>query len=272
MIRILTLNIWQEQGEHQRRLELLGRCLKALAPDVICLQEVRDAPGRVPNQAATLARGLGEPWQHTYERGETWGGGEEGLAILSRFPIVERDFRPLPRGDRDCRRICLGARLQTPEGMDWFFTTHLAFRLDDGLTRERQVVAVDSFVKEHHQQGAAASVLTGDFNSCPDSDELRFLRGLTTLEGRRTYYQDAFALCNPTSPGHTWCRENPYTLQLDWLEPDRRLDYIFVTPMSRKGAGRIHGARIVCTEPANDGLRCSDHYGVLAEVSLGDRA
>jgi endonuclease/exonuclease/phosphatase family metal-dependent hydrolase len=271
MIRIVTLNIWQEQGEWERRLPLIARTLKSLAPDVVCLQEVREVPGRVPNQAETLARELGG-WEHAYERAETWGGGDEGLAVLSRFPVVARDHQPLPRGERDCRRVCLGAAIQTPEGTAWVFTTHLAFRLDDGLTRERQVVAVDEFVKAHRQGSQTAAVLAGDFNACPDADEIRYLRGLTTLEGRRTYYQDSFALSNPGVPGHTWCRANPNTLALEWLEPDRRLDYVFVTPMTRRGVGRVHGARVVCSEAEPDGLRCTDHYGVMAEVTIGEPA
>jgi len=266
MIRLLTLNIWQEQGRWEERLALIARRFAELDPDVICLQEVRQVEGRIPNQAATLAAQLG--LQHTYETAQPWGGGDEGLAILSRYPIAEREVCELPTSPRDCRRICLGAALETPEGRVWVFTTHLAFRLEDGLTRERQVVAIDRFVQERHARGDRASLLAGDFNAGPDSDEMRYLRGLTTLDGRRTYYQDAFAVCNPGAAGHTWCRENPYTLQLDWLEPDRRLDYIYVTPMNRKGTGRILSCRIVCSECDESGLRCTDHYGVMAEVKV----
>ncbi|MFZ5786920.1 MAG: endonuclease/exonuclease/phosphatase family protein [Acidobacteriota bacterium] len=266
MIRIVTLNLWQEQGPWQERIALTALRLAALRPDVVCLQEVRQVEGKIPNQAATLAEALG--FHHAYETGQPWGGGDEGLAIVSRFPIREHELIALPTTPRESRRICLGAALETGDGVAWVFTTHLAFRLTDGVLREQQVVAVDAFVQERHARGALASILTGDFNAGADADEIRFLRGLTTLEGRRTYYQDAFALCNPGATGHTWCRDNPYTLALEWLEPDRRLDYIFVTPMNRKGAGRIHECRLVCTEPDARGIRCSDHYGVLAEVTL----
>jgi endonuclease/exonuclease/phosphatase family metal-dependent hydrolase len=269
MIRIITLNIWQEQGPWERRLELLRERLAGLQPDLVCLQEVRQVAGRIPNQAEALAKSL--DMHFTYETAQPWGGGDEGIAILSRHPIVERAFRALPTSPRESRRICLGAAVDSPDGLTWVFTTHLAFRLTDGVLREQQVFEVDRFVREQHT-GNNAALLTGDFNSCPDSDEMRYMRGLTTLKGERTYYQDAFALCNPGVPGHTWCRENPYTLQLEWLEPDRRLDYIYVTPMTRRGAGRIHACRIVCAEPDDHGVRCSDHYGVLAEVMVKDAA
>ena len=52
MIRVLTLNIWQEQGDWARRMALIAERLGTVRPDVVCLQEVRQAGDRVPNQAA----------------------------------------------------------------------------------------------------------------------------------------------------------------------------------------------------------------------------
>jgi endonuclease/exonuclease/phosphatase family metal-dependent hydrolase len=265
MIRVVTLNIWQEQGPWQQRMDLLKRRLAALAPDVICLQEVRQVPGRIPNQAQTLAAAL--QMNYLFEVTQPWGEGDEGLAILSRFTIHRRDFCELPSVTQDSRRICLGAEIATIEGLAWFFTTHLAYRLTDGLIREQQVCTLDQFVQNHHRTGVA-SVLTGDFNARPEADEIRFLKGLTTLQNRRTYYQDAFAQLNPGALGYTWCKENPYTAPLDWLEPDRRLDYIFVTPRTKAGAGQIMSCRIVCSGPDERGVRCSDHYGLLAEMTV----
>lgn len=263
--RVLTLNIWQQQGPHQARIELCKERLAALGADVICLQEVRQLPGEIPNQAATLADALG--MDHVYETAQPWGGGDEGLAILSRHPIEEHGARELPHdtGRDRTRRVCLGARVGLPGGAAWFFTTHLAFRLEDGALRERQVVEADRFARE--LAGELPAVLCGDFNAPPEADEIRYLRGLTSLQGKRTYYQDAFASCNPGVAGHTWTRDNPYTAQLGWF-PSRRLDYIFVAAERSSGVCRIQDCRIVCTEPDLRGVLCSDHYGLLAEVDL----
>ena len=46
----------------------------------------------------------------------------------------------------------------------------------------------------------------GDFNATPDSDEIRWLCGRTTLGGRRVAYQDAWARANPGQPGITWAQ------------------------------------------------------------------
>lgn len=39
-IRVVTLNIWNEEGDSARRLELINRELRALRPDLLALQEV----------------------------------------------------------------------------------------------------------------------------------------------------------------------------------------------------------------------------------------
>jgi endonuclease/exonuclease/phosphatase family metal-dependent hydrolase len=145
--------------------------------------------------------------------------------------------------------------------------------MSDGIAREEQIETVDRLLKAHLQKLPASPLLTllmGDFNATPDSDEVRFLRGLHSLAGRRTYYQDAF-LCKSDGPadhGFTWSRRNPYTQRLRFLQNDRRLDYVFVSPPSRDGRGTVHDCRVVLDRPDNDGAFPSDHFGVYAEVQL----
>jgi endonuclease/exonuclease/phosphatase family metal-dependent hydrolase len=262
--RIVTLNLWQEQGPWERRVALTAERLAALAPDVVCLQEVRQVPGRVPNQAQTLATALGMDF--TFEAAQPWGGGDEGLAILTRGRILERRFSPLPGPDEQTRRLVLGACLALPGGAPrWCFTTHLAYRLTEGAVRERQVQAVDRFVRDCSDGPA---LLCGDFNAVPESDEIRYLTGLTSLDGARTYYQDAFALCHPGERGWTWSSDNPYTPQLSTLPADRRLDYIFVTQRRKDGSGRILRCELALHEPDAEGVHCSDHHAVVADVVL----
>ena len=58
-MRLLTLNIWQEQGPWRRRLEVAAAQIAAIAPDVVCLQEVRQRGDEILNQATWLAGQLG---------------------------------------------------------------------------------------------------------------------------------------------------------------------------------------------------------------------
>jgi endonuclease/exonuclease/phosphatase family metal-dependent hydrolase len=267
MLRVMTLNLWGEQPPLARRLQVLLAGLEELQPDVLALQEVRDVPGTIANQAETIAGRLG--YQHVYAPATEWGGGMEGVAILARA-ILGSEHAELPGATPTERRVVLMARCDTPAGPVQVYTTHLNYRLTDGQVREAQVQAIDDFVKVHPSD--LPQLLVGDFNATPAHDEIRFLRGQTTLGGRRTYWQDAWARLHPDEVGYTWARRNPYTAKLAWLEPDRRLDYIFVTPMKSNGRGTVRECRIVLDEPATDGVFASDHFGLLAEVVLAPEA
>jgi endonuclease/exonuclease/phosphatase family metal-dependent hydrolase len=256
-LRFVTLNLWNEQGPHEARLHLVAEGLRGLGPDVVALQEVRQRGG-LANQAETLARALS--MKHVYTPAARWGGGEEGLALLARHPIAASLFEPLPAPGEG--RAVLGARIQAPKGEVFAVTTHLSYRLADGAWRERQAVAVDAFCRR--LAGDALCVLCGDFNAAPDCDEIRFLRGRVTLCGRRTYWQDAFARVHDRTDGFTWAARNPYTVP--HLEPDRRIDYVFVSPVRRDGTGTVIHAEVVLDRPDGRGVWPSDHFGVLCDV------
>jgi endonuclease/exonuclease/phosphatase family metal-dependent hydrolase len=263
-IKVLTLNIWGEQPPLDARMRGMEAGIRALAPDVIALQEVRQIPGQLDNTAGTLADALGMALH--YAAATPWGGGEEGLAILSRFPIVARMDRELPHATPEERRIVLGVTVDTPIGAFSAFTTHLNYRLHEGDKREDQIVAAEALVAATASE--LPKVFMGDFNAIPDSDEIRWLRGLHTVGGRRVYYQDAFERRHPTDPGYTWARANVHTQKLRWLALDRRIDYIFVSPMRRDGRGVVQECRIVLDRPDSDGCFPSDHFGLYAEVQV----
>ena len=263
-LRCLTLNLWGAEAPLQRRMELVVAGLRELQPDVVALQEVREVPGQLPNQAATLAEELG--YHHVYMPAMPFAGGHEGLAILSRGPIHEHVAFGLPHAETQERRILLSARMAFESLSAWVHTTHLNYRLAHGKYREDQVQAIDALIAA--RAGDAPSILMGDFNARPESEEIRWLRGLVSLNGRRTYYQDAWERLHPGERGWTWAKANPYTKVIEFLEPDRRLDYIFVTPMRKDGRARIKSCEIVFDKPAADGAFASDHFGLLAEVQM----
>ena len=265
-LRFVTLNLWGENGPHQRRLELVGAELERLEPDVVALQEVREAPGKVPNQAAALAARLG--YTHAFAPSTEWGGGVEGLGIVSRFPVLRTAHRRLPHATDVEGRIVLSAELGRPEGSFWVHTAHLSYRQHEGRQREDQVMAIDEEVAARAPATDAPQVVMGDFNTVPESDEIRWLCGLTTLGGRRVFYQDAWATVSGGAPGITWASENPYRARMNWLRPERRLDYVFVTASRRDGRGTIRGAAVTFDRPDSDGVYPSDHYGVLADVQF----
>lgn len=262
-LRVVTLNLWGEQEPLAPRMALVEEQLRALRPDVVALQEVRQIDGALPNQAQTLGAALG--LHHAFAAATEWGGGVEGMALLSRRPFAQVGHVELPHATEKERRVLLWAHIETEHGVVLCGSTHLNYRHLHGVIREDQVEAVDA---ELQRQQADLKILMGDFNATPDSDEIRFLRGLHTLKGRRAYYQDAWARCHPSEPGYTWAARNPFTARLHFLEADRRLDYIFVSPAARDGRGRVHSCRLALDLPDSEGRHPSDHFGVCADVQL----
>jgi len=267
-LRILTLNLWGDNGPWESRMAVVAEGLAGLRPDIVALQEVRDVPGKVPNQAAELAHR--QDLQYVFVPSTAWGGGHEGLAVLSRYPIASYDFRPLPHNTEKEGRIILSVRLDSEFGEICVHTTHLSFRETEGVKREEQVQFIDEVVTAHDNGGV--QIIAGDFNAAPESDEIRWLTGMTTLGGRRVAYQDAWDRVNPDQRGFTWARANHYVETLHWLRPDRRLDYLFVTPVKRDRRGTVHASHLVFDEPrmlpSGERLFASDHFGVLAEIQL----
>lgn len=265
VLRCVTLNLWGSEPPLAERMAVVEAGLRALAPDVVALQEVRAIPGVLPNQAETLARACG--YHLAFASAARPGAADDwGLAILSRGAVREQAAVDLPEPEPDERRILLSACVETAAGPVWVHTTHLNYRLQDGRQRERQVQVIDAAVAA--RAGDRPQVVMGDFNARPESDEIRWLRGLVTLGGKRVHYQDAWAALHPQEPGWTWAAANAFTRPLAFLERDRRLDYVFVTTMRRDGRGRIRDCRLVFDRPSPAGVWASDHFGVYAEVQL----
>ena len=284
-LRIVTLNLWGTQDPLERRLALAARQLIALAPDVVCLQEVRPLDGRGGRTTAdVLAEALGKIAH--YEVAVAWDdgahgtqpAGEEGLAVIA-TSIRDARALALPEPRPADARILLSAQVDTVGGPIWIHNTHLHYRLDDGVARERQVLAIDEAIRGlGRTNDSAPQILCGDFNAVADSDEIRFLRGLTTLGGRRTHFQDAWLrLHREPGPGDgpaegiTWCSQNRFTRPLRSLDLDRRIDFVFVTTRKRDGRGTVHDCRVVLTEREGVGeveICASDHFAVCADVQV----
>jgi endonuclease/exonuclease/phosphatase family metal-dependent hydrolase len=103
----------------------------------------------------------------------------------------------------------------------------------------------------------------GDFNAEPESAEIRYLAGLQSMDGASTHFRDAWSVAGGPGPGITWSRANPLTHP--WLEPDRRIDYVWVGMPRRHGLGLIERCEVVADSPV-EGVWASDHFGVYVEL------
>lgn len=259
---MVTLNLWNEREDVRARMTVAAAGLKALAPDVVALQEVSAGEG-IGNQGEILAAALDAhvAFDPVHDAGP--GKSVLGNAVVSRFPIRRRDSVALPSAPEDPRRA-MYCELETPAGKVPFFNCHLSWEMWHPQRREAQVVALDDFVRA--RPGDCPAIICGDFNTPPDSAAIHFMQGKMSLAGRGTYYRDAWARRRPHSDGYTWSEKNPHTVR--WIERNRRLDYVFVGQIREDGWGAVLDARVVLDLPDANGVYASDHFGVYAEIGI----
>lgn len=256
-VSVLTLNIWNRSGDWRARREAILSVLRSTDPDLVCLQEVVGDDER--NQAGWLAERCDRHAVFAGAGGPE-GGDRFGNAVLSRWPIVDHAAHELPHvpDPAEIQRLVLHART---DGID-VFCTHLAWQLHDAALRERQVRSLMAFVRERADgEAPCGPIVAGDLNAEPDSTAVRYLTGLTALDGDSVYLQDAWRLAGDGGPGITWSDANPHAA-LD-QEPERRLDYVLSAFHGPSGTGRPLACQVVADEPV-DGVWPSDHHGVLA--------
>jgi endonuclease/exonuclease/phosphatase family metal-dependent hydrolase len=258
-LRVLTWNVWWRFGPWQARQPAIAATLRRIDADVVALQEVWAEVGG-PNQAQLLADELG--YEHAFAPGFDDGEVAFGLAVLSRWPIVASSAQSLPtQPGVDELRVALTAEIDGPHGPFEIYTTHLNWRFDQSDVRQLQVRALAEMVAASDGRTYPA-IVCGDFNADPLSDEVRMLTGRSSVPVPRLVFHDAWEVAGE-GPGHTWSNANPFAA-CD-LEPDRRIDYVFVGWPKERGAGHVVGAAVEAVEPV-EGVYPSDHYAVLAEL------
>jgi len=190
-VRVVTWNVWGRYGGWQERQELLEAALADVTPDIVCLDEAwstRDDDTQASRVAGRL--GLG----HSISvRGFNLGDWSSGIGIASRWPIIRSEQRPL-HGDATDPTDVAGAALFTaidgPRGIIQLFAVMLDYPLDASARRQEQVRQLCSFVAEVSRR-RHITVVCGDFNAGPDSDEIRMLTGRSATPVPGLVFYDA---------------------------------------------------------------------------------
>jgi endonuclease/exonuclease/phosphatase family metal-dependent hydrolase len=191
-LRVVTINIWNRSGPWEERFEVIKKNLSRLAPDIVGLQEVIVTEyGDKLHQGQAIAQALGYHMVFGASHGE---GFSFGNAVMSRWPIARHEVFPLPGGDDSEPRSLLYAEVDAPFAKVPFFCTHLAWRLNEGHIRQAQVIQIADRVAALCPIHGFPPILVGDFNAEPASDEIRFLRGHTSLGRKCVYFADTFRL------------------------------------------------------------------------------
>jgi endonuclease/exonuclease/phosphatase family metal-dependent hydrolase len=257
--RIVTWNVWGRFGEWERRQAALEEELVACGPDVVCLAEAWATDDE--DQAARVAGALG--FGHSlFDGGLPQEGWTSGIGVASRWPVEHHDTQPLP-GEGDALGAVLRATLEGPRGPVQLYVVMLDYPLDAGARRQAQVRQLCAFVAGS-QSRRHPTVVCGDFNAGPDSDEIRMLTGKAAVPVPGLVFYDAWEMAGDGSPGTTWSNRNP--LAAIGRYPDRRFDYVLSAWPRAGAAGHPTHCGLLGVRDPDDPVPISDHYGVVADL------
>jgi endonuclease/exonuclease/phosphatase family metal-dependent hydrolase len=175
---VLTYNIHHGEGrDGLLDLPRLSQVITSAQPDLVALQEVDVETTRVGgvNQLDTLARLLG--MQATFGKAMDYMGGGYGVAVLSRWPIVETDNEPLPSSpDREPRtELTVEVRAGRDGPLIQFTSTHLdQVRPDERLTQAE-------YLNELLIRDDVPGILAGDMNARPNTEVMKIFEPWWTV-------------------------------------------------------------------------------------------
>ncbi len=271
--RVLTWNLWWRFGDWTARQPAIDDVIAATGADVVALQEAyRRGSDDQPERLAAVA-GLNHrawspnraPQRWRTRVGDTSQDLECGLAVLSRWPIVEEVDVLLPAGEWPSDgRTALGVVVDHPRGRLPVVTSHLDSHHARSRLRIEQLGAVARLsygMAERAGLDALAPIVCGDLNAEPESDEVRRFCGVLTDPFIADYaFQDAWRIAAPDDdPGWTWRKDNDHVPDGN---PNARIDYVFVGM-----AGRVASVRLVGLDgPVGLGTTASDHAGLVADL------
>lgn len=195
-LRVMTYNIHlanpPSAGE-KRDLPAIASVINGADPDLVALQEVdvyTERSGIDIHQAKELGR-LTNMTAFYVKAMDVFNGGWYGLAILSKFPIVDSigyHLPPDPAVGGEMRELAV-VTVQMPDGPIIVFAgTHL-----DHKSEKNRLYQADR-LRKILQKETAPVILAGDFNAVP---------GSLTLDYFDTYFlRTCTHNCSPTFPAH----------------------------------------------------------------------
>lgn len=235
-LRVMSYNIHHcnpptKAASGEIDLEAIVSAIRKEAPDLVALQEVdvRTSRSGPFNQAEEIGRRLG--MKAFFARAIDYGGGEYGVAILSRYPLQDMAVVKLPFGadPKSENRVLAVAKVSLPKGkVIRFGSTHLDVR--NAQTREAQVAEIARVAA----QEKTPFIVAGDFNDRPGSPAIQVLDAHFT----RTCQQ-----CEPTIPV---------------INPNRAIDFIAFT---QNAPFKVLSQKVVPERYA------SDHLPIVAELA-----
>jgi endonuclease/exonuclease/phosphatase family metal-dependent hydrolase len=236
VLRVMTYNIHHANPPSEAvkiDMEAIARVINQQKPDLVALQEVdvhTERSGKKLDQARELARLTG--MKSFFMKALDYQGGEYGVAVLSKYPIVDSAGYLLPRdpaiGGED--RAVASVTVELPGKKKIIFaSTHLDLKDANRLSQSKALTG-------HFENSSIPMILGGDFNALVGSPAINWFDQHFT----RTCSND----CSPTIPVKN---------------PNRTIDFIMYKPQA---SFKVLSTRVINEQYA------SDHLPVVAELEV----
>jgi exodeoxyribonuclease III len=270
---LFTLTTWNINSV-RLRIDLVARFLKAVRPDVLCLQETKS-----PDDAFPLKRFRRLGYEHVALNGQK---GYHGVAVISKLPFETTDIRTFC-GNIDSRHVSVAfgakAGMAVPLVLHNFYVP-AGGDIPDPAVNPKFLHKL-SFLDEMrnceplHPRGDERHILVGDLNVAPHENDVwshkQLLRvvshtpieceKLLAVQDQGGWVDIARERIPLSEKVYTWWSYRA----ADWTVADRgrRLDHIWVSPALRQ---TIRDFRI--TKDARGWERPSDHVPVTTVLEL----
>jgi maltose 6'-phosphate phosphatase len=255
-VLILNLHCYQEENQDYK-LSLISKAINEREADIVCLQEVaehwNDGAGDWSSNSANIINSrLNKPynlytdWSHLgFDKYR------EGVAILSRLPLLEQESRYVSESHDvysiHSRKVVM-AQIKLPYlGLINVFSAHLSW-IEDGF--REQFNCLSDWAQSKQSDDIKATLLCGDFNIAAGSEGYRQVVELHQ-------YDDQFLAAR--SPGlfdKIFKVNDPHWQH--YLADDCRIDFIFMHKTSKL---KVTSGTVLFTD--EDYGRVSDHCGYL---------
>lgn len=275
---ILTLNLHTYQETRQsEKFNLITDVIGKMNVDFVAFQECAQNKSaaitsgiiREDNMALLLSNRIKAKYNSEYNYVWNWAHygwtiWEEGVAILSRYPLINTEDRYISTytgtSDITSRKVIYGS-YQTPDGVFDIFSAHTHWRLTEtDEEQNNQIKKIKSMAAEKWSLTPdSLTFICGDFNGNPTSD-YPWSEGYTTMM-QNDEYTDTFLNIYPEA------NNRPAQSMYQTIGGDfpGRIDYIF---MKNNPHFKVLDSQIIFTNEIVGSV--SDHFGVLTKVMFTD--
>jgi len=230
----MTYNIHVGIGMDKKTdLKRIAEVINQEHPDLVGLQEVDRGVERTKrvDEIAEIAKLTRMEYAFAYNL--QYQGGQYGVAILSRFPVMAIDHRRYANTREKERRGMIRIEANVDGRTVNFVTTHLDYQYEDGRVFEaEQLLKALEGVK-------APLIVVGDFNDLPVAAAYQLMN---------TQFRDAWTESHANGQGLSYPADKPV----------KRIDYIFY-----RTSDPVHARKAWTVNTL-----ASDHLPVVAELEI----